>query len=328
MSYEPFIDVSINGRPVNSAFYQRLVSATITDKPGQEADAVQFKFDDINNEIPIPTLGATAEVKFGFRDGGSTGPQKMGIFKLEKPEIEGGVGGEFISMSGRPVDMRTDIKEPLSEHFDDMTVGGIVEELARRHGFDAKVSSELASTKLPYIARMNQGTDDFLTRLADRFGAIFSPKGGKFLFLMPGSFAALTISKFECESWHFQIEPRPLFSKAEAGWFDRAKGEVKFEDHSTGLKGPSKRLRNTFSSQAEAKAAAKAEGNRLARATGSGTLDMAGRPDIMADRPINTVDFRAEANGLWRCASVDHKYEQTYKTSVSLEAPEAGKENA
>jgi hypothetical protein len=323
MNHEPFIDVSINGRPVNSAFYQRLVSATITDAPGQEADRVQFKFDDDGNAIPLPALGAIATVRFGFRDGGS---QKMGSFRLEKPSIEGGTSGEFITMSGRPVDMRTDIKAPLSEHFDDKTIGDVVKELAGRHGFDAKISPELASIELPYMARINQGTDDFLTRLADRFGAIFTPKDGKFLFLTPGSFSALTISKFECESWSFEIEPRPLFGETEAGWFDRAKGKVEYESHSTGLKGPSKRLRNTFASQAEAKAAAKSEGNRLARATGSGTLKMAGRPDIMADRPIRTVDFRAEANGLWRCASVDHTYDDTYTTSVSIEAPEDGKE--
>lgn len=322
MNHQPFIDVTINGRPVNAAFYQRLVSATIHDAPGQEADRVTFKFDDTGNEIPIPSLGAVASVRFGYRDGTA---QKMGVFRIEKPVIEGGASGEFISMSGRPVDVRTDIKEPVSEHFDDMSIGAIVEELAKRHGFDAKVSPELASIRLPYTARLNQGTDDFLTRLADRVGAIFTPKGGKFLFLTPGSFAPLTISKFECESWSFEIEPRPLFGKTEAGWFDRAQGQTKYEAHSTGLKGPSKRLRNSFASQAEAKAAAKAEGERLSRATGSGTLDMAGRPDIMADRPIATIDFRPEVNGLWRCAGVDHKYDSTYMTSVSIEAPEAGK---
>ncbi len=326
MNLEPFIDVSIGGKPVNSAFYERLVSATIHDAPGQEADNIDLKFDDEANAVALPTKGAAITVRFGFRDGDQTTSEKMGVFTVEKTGIEGGDGGEFVSVSGRAADMRSDLKEPLSEHFDDVSLGDVVKELAGRHKLGAKVSAELALIKLPYLSRTNQSAMDFLTRLADRYGALFSIKDQKFLFLTPGSFSPLTISKFECESWNFDIEPRPFFGTTEAGWFDRATGKTVIESYSTALKGPSKRVRTVYSSEAEAKAAARAEGDRQARGTGSGSITLAGRPSIMADRPINTVDFRPEANGLWRCAGVDHKFDGTYMTSVSLEAPESGKE--
>lgn len=318
----PFIDVSVNGNPVADFFYSQLVSATIHDAPGQEADRVDLKFDDIQNSVEMPSKGAIVVVRFGFK--GFAG-QKMGRFIVESSSIEGGADGEFILVSGRSADMRSDIKEPVSEHFDNMTVGQIVETLAKRHGFDAKVDKAFASQKLPYTARYQQGTDDFLTRLADRFGALFAPKDGKFLFLPRGTLGPVTIDKSECDSWSFEVEPRPLYGKAEAGWFDRAKGEIKYEEAATGLQGAARRLRRVFPSQAEAQAAAKSESQRLARATGSGSITLAGRPDIMADAPIKTTGFRAEANGLWQCASVEHVYEDTYMTTVEVEAPETGK---
>lgn len=45
----------------------------------------------------------------------------------------------------------------------------------------------------------------------------------------------------------------------------------------------------------------------------------------MADAPIQTTGFRPEANGLWRCGGVDHVYEDSYTTTIELEAPEEGK---
>lgn len=320
--YLPFIDVRVDGRAVSAAFYSRLNKATITDAPGQDGDRVELTFDDTGNEIAIPAEGARLDVTFGFRDGGAW---KMGSFVIEKTRVAGGPEGETVTLSGRPADMRSDVKEPLSEHFDDATLGGVVEELAGRHGMDAKVSPSLSGIKLPYIARVNQSAVDFLTRLADRYGALFSIKDGKLLFLERGLQAGLTIDRGQCESWDFTLEPRPRHGATEAAWFDRATGETHFEAHSTGLEGPIKRLRNVLPTKAEAKAAAASEGDRLGRATASGTLKLAGTPEAMADMPITATGFRPEVNGLWRAGTVTHEYGETYMTSIELVAPEEGK---
>jgi phage protein D len=318
----PFIEVSVDGKTVSDAFYLRLASATITDAPGQEADTCELVFDDVNNEIEVPEKGARITVRFGFRDGGTW---KMGVFTFEKASIEGGEGGEKVTLSCRSADMRSDVKEPLSEHFDDATVGDIVGELAGRHGYGSKVSPELASIKLGYIARTGQSAVDFLTRLADRTNAMFAVKDNKFLFLTRGSLPPVTIAKGDCESWNFTVEPRPKYGKISCGWYDRTTNETEFEEHSTGLEGPENRLRKVYGSREEARRAAESEGDRLARATGSGSLTLAGRPEILADAPIVTTGFRKEGNGSWRAASVEHRFDHTYMTTINLEAPKEGK---
>lgn len=322
MKLHPFIEVAVNGSPVSSAFYSRLISASIHDAPGGEADTCELEFDDGGNVTAIPKAGAEISVRFGFRDGASA---KMGLFKVEKPVISGGPEGERLSLSGRSVDMRKDIKEPLSEHFDDKTIGAIVQELAGRHKASAIVSPEFASLKLDYIARSEQSVSDFLTRLADRHGAQFSIKGKKFLFLARDTLAPVTIAKSECAEWEFSIEPRPRHSKAESGWYDRKTAKVMFESWSTGLEGPVRRLRNVLASKGEAKSAAKAEGERLNRATGSGSLTLAGRPEIAADTPLILIGFRAEVNGAWKAGAVEHTFDETYTTSITLEAGKGGK---
>ncbi len=319
----PFIDVYVDGRPVSGLFYELLSSATIHDAPGQESDSVELRFDDAANQVPVPRFGALIEVQFGFDDAPAW---KMGLFTYEKARIEGGEDGEFLILSGRSADRRADLKETASEHFDDQTVGGLVGELASRHGYKAKVDSALAGIRLPYVARLNQSAPDFLTRLADRMQAQFSVKDGKFLFLQRGTLPPIAIDRGECISWSFEIEPRPAHGRTEAAWYDRTAGEMRFEDHSTGLQGPLKRLRGVYGTADEARRAAAAEGDRLGRATGSGSLSLAGRPEIMADQPLLTTGFRNEVNGLWRVAGVDHVFDDTYTTDISLEAPEQGKE--
>jgi phage protein D len=319
----PFINVSVGGRPVSDFFYQRLNSASIHDAPGQESDSCELTFDDAGNEIGLPSSGDAIDVHFGYRDAG--GAEKMGQFVVEKPTIEGGEDGEFLIVRGRSAKMASDIKEPLSEHFDDMTIGQIVRQLAGRHGHRAKIDPAFANERLDYIARSGQSTMDFLTRIADRYGALFAIKDRSFLFLQHGQMPTQTISKFDCESWSFEIEPRQRYGKVEAGWFDRATGQTKFETFSTGLEGPVKRMRTLFSTAAAAKAATKGEGERLGRSTGSGSLTLAGRAGLLADFPIVTTDFRPECNGLWRVASIEHSFEDAYTMTVEIEAPEEGK---
>ncbi|MRN79926.1 late control protein, partial [Brucella sp. 10RB9210] len=67
----PFIEVSIEGKTVHDAFYQRLISATIRDEPGQSADTLELVFDDTGNEIEIPQKGAKIEIRFGFKGVGT-----------------------------------------------------------------------------------------------------------------------------------------------------------------------------------------------------------------------------------------------------------------
>ncbi|MEI2387464.1 contractile injection system protein, VgrG/Pvc8 family [Breoghania sp. JC706] len=329
MRTHPFIEVHVDGEPVSAGFYQRLIEATVRDATGQDADSVELTFDDAGNGIEIPREGAELSVRFGFRGGGAW---VVGLFIVEKSTIEGGTGGEFLKLSGRGADMRKDLKEPLSEHFDGETLGGIIRTLADRHGLKAEVSPELAGLKVPYAARVDQSALDFGTRLADRFGALFSVKGGKMLLVKRGSgsvsgqpLPSLTIARSDCVSWSFQVEPRPRFGKASAKWFDRETGETKVERVSTGLEGPDKHLRHALASKEEAEKAAASEGERLSRGSASGSVKLAGLPEAQAEANVTLAGFRPEANGLWRIATVEHRFGSTFETSIELEAPEGGR---
>ncbi len=97
---------------------------------------------------------------------------------------------------------------------------------------------------------------------------------------------------------------------------------------SNSFSGPVRRLRSCYPCKEEAQAAAASESDRLCRAVGSGSLTLAGRPEIMADQPLLLQGFRKEINGSWKAATVTHSYEKQsgYTTEITLEAPNQGKE--
>ncbi|MBL6432575.1 MAG: hypothetical protein HPM95_21830, partial [Alphaproteobacteria bacterium] len=235
--------------------------------------------------------------------------------------------GERLTISGRSADMRSDLKEPVSEHFDDRTVGDLVQELAGRHGLQAVVSPALAGETLPYIARLDQSTLDFGTRIADRFGALFAVKDGKMLLVKRGSGSASGLtcrrspspSRIVATGASMSI-PVPEYGLTSAKWYDRATGKTEIETERTGMQGPERRLRHVLPTQAEAKAAAKSEGERLSRATGSGSVTLAGLPEAQAETDAQLMGFRPEINGRWRVASVEHSFADTYTTTIELGA--------
>ncbi|MGF7158139.1 phage protein D [Bartonella heixiaziensis] len=120
--------------------------------------------------------------------------------------------------------MRKEFKEQTSEHFDHKSVGEIVEILAKRHGYQAKISQQFTKKPLPYVIRKDQSAVDFFNRLSDRMQARFLIKDNKFLFLSGDNLSALAIHKHDCSSWEFTLEPRIQYDTIEAAYFERSQG--------------------------------------------------------------------------------------------------------
>lgn len=78
------------------------------------------------------------------------------------------------------------VKTPKSQHFDDATLGAMLEKVFDEEGASIEVDNELAGISIPYQVRMNQLALDFATRLADRNNAIFKSAGGRYLFVPRG----------------------------------------------------------------------------------------------------------------------------------------------
>ncbi|MBB4302368.1 hypothetical protein GGD81_001395 [Rhodobium orientis] len=330
---KPVIEVAIDGKPVSSVFYNLLVSATITDVFGNpEADSFEARFDDEGNRIEEPRIGAVVSVRMGYAD---LQLYKSGTFIVDKPpQIEGGDGGEFLTVTARGADMRADLKEPLSEHFDDPTVDKVFGELAKRHGLGLEISPSLKSLPLgdgKYLLRNGQSVHDFCTRIGDRIGAVYTYKDNKMLLVARGTgsvsgsaLPAIRKHKSECSNWTFTPDPRPQYGKVGTRWFDRKKGLYVPETAETGLEGPEWRLRHPYASKDEAERAAKSEGERLSSETAVGSVTFDGDPEAAAGADLILSGFRASMSKTWLANEVRHEFAETYLSTVDFKVKKGG----
>jgi len=327
----PQFIVQVGGSSPGSGFYSRLVSATLTDNSGDEADTLELVFDDRNNEIETPAEGKVLEPFFGYLE---TGLTSKGKFTVAGIGIEGGPDGETLRVQARAADIRDSLKERMTEHFEDTTLGDMLKEVFGRYGMEVAIDGELASIAVEYEARYNQSALAFATALARRYDAVAKPGGGKLVFTCKGKGASasgqqlpqIMILRGQCESWDFDLQPRPRHGRVVAKWFDRAAGKLKFETVSTGGKGPILSLPHTYRSQGEAKKAAEAEGVARNRKTGSGRFTLPGRPSAGAEADVIASGFRDDINGKWRAVTVTHEFSRSgYTTEIEVEAPEQQK---
>jgi phage protein D len=328
----PVIEVEVNGRAVASAFYTLLRRATVRDEEGQTSDSLHLVLDDRGNMIDIPAKGALMRVRAGWR--GMPLVDK-GTFKLETPKITGGADGEFIELTGKGGDLKTKLKGTGSEHHEKTTLGAIVRKSAGRAGLQAVVDPDLDRIEIAYRARHGQSEIDFLTRLADENGGIVKPAGQKLIVAKRGAATSasgkplpkIIVAKADCESWSFEPAGRTQYGRIGASWIDQKTGKTRMAWASTGLKGPDHKLAEPAADEKAARNKADAERQRLNRATGEGSVTLAGLMEASAGADLETTGFRAECNGLWRVTSVEHEFEGSsgWKTTIDFKAREDGR---
>lgn len=327
----PLLIVKSDNFSITRQFYRRLISAVLTDNNGEETDTLELTFDDRDNAVASPKQGAILEPLYGYQE---TGVTSMGRFVVTRVTFAGGTQGETVNVTAEAVDFRSGIKERQSEHFDDTTLGAMLETVFSRHDIEIRVDPDLASIPIDYEARFNQSAVDFATRLAERYNAVAKPVSGGYAFVRKGKaasslgapLAAITVRKRDCESWSFEIEPRPRHGKVAAKWFDRNLGRIRIETVESGGEGPMLSLPHTYKTQDEARRAAQAEGTDANRKTGSGSFTFAGRPELRAEADVNAEGFRPEINGLWRATSLTHEFnDRGYINNLNVEAPEQQK---
>ncbi len=111
----PFIEVKAGEKLVHEVFYQRLLTATITDHAGNEADSFEAEFDDSGHDLEIPSSNSALQVTFGYQNSIHA---FMGRFVVESVVSIGGSDGEILRLCGKSASMRKELKEQASEHFD------------------------------------------------------------------------------------------------------------------------------------------------------------------------------------------------------------------
>ncbi len=319
----PTYRLSVDGRDITPTVEARLVSLRLEEKRGDDADQLDLTLSDADGKLAIPRQGATIEVALGWE-----GQQLVdkGTFKVDEVEHSG--APDQVTIRARSADLANTLRTKRDQSWHQITLGQILRTIATRNGLSTRIHASLANVALAHIDQTNESDLNFLTRLAKRYDAVATAKKGHLLFLPINgttnskgqSLPGITITRQDGDSHRYHQSDQDSYTGVRAYWHDGKKanrtGVV------VGTKVHAKTLSETYGSEADAMAAAKAEWQRLKRGAANFSLTLAiGNPLLVPQTPVTVRGFKDQIDGTgWLVVHTTHSLEDGgFTTQAEME---------
>lgn len=221
-SPRPAFSIEIEGNQL-MALDNRLISLSLTDNRGFEADTLDLTLDDADGQIALPPRGAKISVALGW----DNDPLVFkGVYTVD--EIGHAGPPDQLPISARSADFRDtfNVKREYSWH--DITVGDVVASIASRYDLRAGVSEELAKIEIEHADQTSESDISFLTRMAEMLGAVATIKNGMLLFITLGKgvmqsgkpLPVIEIVRSSGDKHRFNVADRDACTGVTAYWLD------------------------------------------------------------------------------------------------------------
>ncbi|STU58900.1 putative prophage tail protein [Klebsiella pneumoniae subsp. ozaenae] len=239
----PDFMLMLDSKDITGNISNRLMSLTMTDNRGFEADQLDIELDDADGLVELPLRGAVLTLYLGWKGFALI---NKGSFTVDEVEHHG--APDSVTIRARSADFRGTLNSRREESWHDKTLGEIVAAIATRNKLTSRVIPELAGIKIPHIDQSQESDAKFLTRLAERNGGEVSVKEGKLLFLKAGrgltasgkAIPQVTITRSDGDRHQFSIADRGAYTGVNGKMVahqrpetTKAKGDVKAETERT-----------------------------------------------------------------------------------------------
>ncbi|MDE9537225.1 phage late control D family protein, partial [Xenorhabdus bovienii] len=162
----PVYVLSADDKNINALIQNRLVSLSLADNRGFEADQLDIELDDSDGQLSLPRRGVELSLHLGWQ-----GEPLIHKGKFIVDEIEYSGAPDKITIRARSADFRATLNISREESYHQKTVSDIVRTLAQRNNLQPEIDKTLAEINLSHIDQTNESDGSFLTRLAKQEGA-------------------------------------------------------------------------------------------------------------------------------------------------------------
>lgn len=226
----PFASFSSDGADITGGLADRLLSVECHDEAEDKSDRVTIELDDRARwsdgaVSALPLIGSTITVTLGYREGRSTefGPYLIDDLQVDSPP-------RTLRVTGRSAKMPKSFRTPKTESYHQKTVGAIMQEIAGRNGYEAKIDPALSGIVMRHIDQRNESDMAFATRLAGMHDGVARPVAGKLAVAKRGTgksvtgelLPEVTLTEADCSKWSFKYSARD--EAGEAGGLDEGGG--------------------------------------------------------------------------------------------------------
>lgn len=342
----PDFMLTVNSKDVTTSIRDRLISLTLTDNRGFEADQLDIELDDADGQLALPVRGAVVTLFLGWKGQALTG---KGSFTVDEVEHHG--APDTMTIRARSADFRGTLNSRREVSYHETTLGDIVTQIAGRNKLQPMLAEGFAGIAVAHIDQTQETDAKFLTRLATLYGAVAAVKAGRLLFIRPGNgvtvsgkpIPQMTITRQDGDRHTFSIADRGAYTGVSASWLhtkDPKPKKVKLQrkpkiKHLRALEHPAAKkkkavttkmpearegdylagsednvftLTTVYSSKATAMRAAKAKWEKLQRGVAEFSLTLAmGRADLYPETPVRVSGFKSVIDAQpWIISKVTH----------------------
>ncbi|HBE9080994.1 phage late control D family protein [Serratia fonticola] len=327
----PDFSLTLQGNDITQNIRARLLSLTLTDNRGFEADQLDIELDDSDGLMVMPQRNAVLSLALGWQGSQLT---HKGRFTVDEVEHRG--APDTLTIRARSADFRGSLNTRREASYHDTTLGDIVQQIAARNTLTAKLAAGLDAIKISHIDQTQETDAAFATRLASLNGAVAAVKNGCLLFIRPGNgttvngkpLPVMTITRRDGDRHNFSLADRDAYTGVTASWLNTRQPKpkkVKLQrkpktQHQRALQHPKAKpatqkvakpaepqkgeylvgaednvftLPTVYATQAAAMRAAQAKWEKLQRGVAEFSLSLAmGRADLVPETPVQVSGFK------------------------------------
>ena len=356
----PQAELTIDGRRFGTQAMSRIISISLTDKRGFEADELTIELDDHDGTIAIPKTGSKITLKLGYKE---TGLVEKGEYLVSEFTASG--SPDRLSITARAADLAEALAEQVEKSWHKQTLYQIIETIAKKHKYEYLISKDYQNTKIEHIDQTNESDASFMSRLAEQYDAIATVKNGKLLFIPAGEsqtasgqpILPTTITRASGDSHSFTYSSSNSYQAVRAYYTDKKTGQKKevivnkdnaypnkkTTQQTKTVKGKTfkakkkendnqkvntegqkiKTLRHLYATESGAWSGARGAFKKIQRGVAEFSITLAvGRPDLYPETPAVVKGFKPEIDAeAWLITEVSHKIDSGgYTAGIQFEA--------
>lgn len=333
VSYTPIYRITKDDVDITDRFNDRCTSIQIRmTSGGGDSDTIQIVLDNRDFKLMTPDVGAKLRIDLGYKE---IGMSYMGTYEINTFEYAG-VPHE-LRITGTSVGFMTALKAPAIKHFENKTLGQIIDEIAKIGGVEPRVHSQFTNEKIPYF-NQSMSPLHMLHELERRNGAIAKFSDNKLVFVPRGegvTYSGASQPTLVLEPWMFgqysvRFSKRTAYAKAKVSYRD-ASGATRWVEQENPNRQQNDNDQNQaylygkrMNSEAEARKQAEAVMDMLRRQECEANFTLAkGDPWIKDQCPIIVRDMFNPVNGAYVAEVVTHTYtkDQGIGTTILAKYP-------
>lgn len=328
MTNIPDYRVTVDGMDISPRIRPRLVSMTIAEKRGEDADQLDLVLDDSDGRLAIPAEGAVITVEIGWASGRDVTPGLVsrGSFRVDEVEHRG--PPDQITIKARSADVSGALRIRREQSWHDTTIGAVIAEIAGRNGLTPRCAADIAAIAVPTLIQSRESDAALLRRMGREQDAVATVKHGALIFTRAASgttaggqpLPTIAITRASGDQHSYRVAKREGEQGVTAAWHDRAGATQRTV--TVGTADGARRLSRVYPTEAAARQAAQAEYSRAGRRPVSFDYTLAlGRPDAAPECRVSVSGFKPEIDAVeWIAVETRHSLSNSgYTTQLTLE---------